>query len=392
MAANLTRLPFIRGPCIMSIEKERTQDTLTDTYSFQHCLYSPGCHPDIHGLRDKCRKNKYSNFANKEKNLSILKHLLFFKCILVVEIEIGIRKHMKRFSLNDIIRLPKNLLEGTYKDQVAVMSALMFVSKNARGLFAIDAFAIGYVISGYSISEFNNIPYRLDPGCVFILAPTHTCRMVECSSDYNVRMLLLDSNGYNLSVHLNYIVKSERWIQTYFNPILKLDDEEKRTMKECVDRIVEQINRKNCPNQASFIRLATTWHHVELDNIMQKHMNVTADNITPLTRKQTLARQLYRLIINNYRKEHQSKFYSDQMCLTPQYLNQITKDVFGKTLSSIISDLLFSTARSMILSSEMSLQEIADELNFADQASFSKFIKKKAGVSPNALRKMNPHQ
>jgi len=40
MAANLTRLPFIRGPCIMSIEKERTQDTLTDTYSFQHCLFT----------------------------------------------------------------------------------------------------------------------------------------------------------------------------------------------------------------------------------------------------------------------------------------------------------------------------------------------------------------
>ena len=32
MAANLTRLPFIRGPCIMSYEKERTQDTFADTF------------------------------------------------------------------------------------------------------------------------------------------------------------------------------------------------------------------------------------------------------------------------------------------------------------------------------------------------------------------------
>jgi len=40
----------------------------------------------------------------------------------------------------------------------------------------------------------------------------------------------------------------------------------------------------------------------------------------------------------------------------------------------------------------MSLQEISDELNFADQASFSKFIKKNAGVSPSKMRKMNPHQ
>ena len=61
MAANLTRLPFIRGPCIMSIEKERTQDTLTDTFSFQHCLYSPECHHDIAGLHDKCRTIKQTN-------------------------------------------------------------------------------------------------------------------------------------------------------------------------------------------------------------------------------------------------------------------------------------------------------------------------------------------
>ena len=163
-------------------------------------------------------------------------------------------------------------------------------------------------------------------------------------------------------------------------------------MKDCVDRIVEQINRTDCPNRAAFLRLATTWHHVELDNIMQEHMNEITDNNIPLTRQQTLARQLYRLIINNYRKEHQARFYSEQMCLTPQYLNHITSNVFGKTLSAIISDLLFSTARSMILSSDMSIQEIANELNFPDQASFSKFIKKATGVSPNAMRKMNPHQ
>jgi AraC-like DNA-binding protein len=46
----------------------------------------------------------------------------------------------------------------------------------------------------------------------------------------------------------------------------------------------------------------------------------------------------------------------------------------------------------MLLASDTSIQEIADELNFADQASFSKFIKKNSGYSPNTLRKMNPHQ
>lgn len=299
---------------------------------------------------------------------------------------------MNRFSIADMIRMHNNEPAAIYKDQIVVLNANMYEIESAKNLFAIDAFAIGYILSGYSIAEFNNDRYRLEPGNVFILAPTHTCRMVECSPDYKLRLLLLDSNGYNLSVHLNYLVKSERWIQTYFHPVLKLNRRESEIMNECTDRIVEQINRTDCPNRTAFLRLATTWHHVELDNIMQEHMNELTDNNIPLTRQQTLARQLYRLIINNYRKEHQVKFYSEQMCLTPQYLNQITSNVFGKTLSAIISDLLFSTARSMILSSEMSIQEIANELNFPDQASFSKFIKKVVGVSPNTMRKINPHQ
>ena len=299
---------------------------------------------------------------------------------------------MKRYAIKDIVNLPHDEPVAIYKEQIAVIKARFEDRNGSRDLFAIDAFAIGYTTHGYADFEFNNVNHHLVPGSVFILAPTHSCRMIKCGEDYTVRLLLLDSNGHNLSVHLNYLVKSERWIQTYFHPVMELTEKENKTINECIDRVIEQINRNDCLNREAFLRLSTTWHHVELDNIMQKHQNEITDNNMPLTRKQTLARQLYRLIVNNYRKEHQVKFYSEQMCLTPQYLNQITTSVFGKTLTSIISDLLFSTARAMILSSDMSIQEIADELNFADQASFSKFIKKNAGISPNGLRKMNPHQ
>ena len=299
---------------------------------------------------------------------------------------------MNRFSIKDVISAFSDGLLASYKDQVAVVETHFEDGFHSKDLFAIDAFAIGYTISGCATYEFNNTRHRLGAGSIFILAPTHSCRIIDCFGNYSLRILLLDSDAHNLSVHLNYIVKSERWIQTYFHPVLELTHEEVITMKDCADRIVEQINRRDCPNKNAFIRMATVWHHIELDNIMQMHSNNNSDNDKPLTRQQVLARQLYRLIVNNYRKEHQVKFYSEQMCLTPQYLNQIATAVFGKTLSAIISDLLFSTARSMLLASETSIQEIAYEMNFPDQASFSKFIKRNAGVSPNTLRKMNPHQ
>jgi len=299
---------------------------------------------------------------------------------------------MKRFNIHEMVNMPHEGPVTSYKDQVAIMNVPASGMYLIRELFAVDAFIIGYVTQGYSITEFNSNSYPLNVGNAFILAPTHSCRIIEWSPDYMVRLLLLDSNGHNLSVHLNYMVKSERWINTYFYPVIKLNAEEAATMDACTSRIAEQINRRNCPNKTPFIRMAVQWHHVELDNIMQEHANDHSDNNIPLTRKQVLARQLYRLIANNYRQQHQVKFYAEQMCLTPQYLNKITSDIFGKTLSAIIYDLLFTTARTMILSSEMSIQEISNELNFPDQASFCKFIKKTTGTTPTLMRKTNPHQ
>ena len=299
---------------------------------------------------------------------------------------------MKRYSINNIVKLPHYDQVAIFNEQVAVVSTNLFGIDTSQYLFSIDAFVIGYILDGHSVIEINNVSYDLDPGCIFILTPTHTCRLQKHNPDFKVRLLLLNSNEYNLSVHLSYIVKSERWMKTYFNPVIKLTDQEAYTINRCTDRIVEQINRKECPNRMEFMKLAVTWHHMELDNILQERVNEINDNNKPLTRQQHLARKLYSLVVNNYRKEHQVRFYSEQMCLTPQYLNQITTHTFGKTLSAIITDQLFTTARSMILSSDMSLQEIANELNFPDQASFSKFIKKAAGVSPNTLRKNNPHK
>lgn len=299
---------------------------------------------------------------------------------------------MKRYSISNIVKLPHYDQVAIFNEQVAVVSTNLFGIDTSQYLFSIDAFVIGYILDGHSVIEINNVSYDLDPGCIFILTPTHTCRLQKHNPDFKVRLLLLNSNEYNLSVHLSYIVKSERWMKTYFNPVIRLTEREADIINRCTDRIVEQINRKECPNRMEFMKLAVTWHHMELDNILQERVNEINDNNKPLTRQQHLARKLYSLVVNNYRKEHQVRFYSEQMCLTPQYLNQITTHTFGKTLSAIITDQLFTTARSMILSSDMSLQEIANELNFPDQASFSKFIKKAAGVSPNTMRKNNPHK
>ena len=115
---------------------------------------------------------------------------------------------MKRYSINNIVKLPHYDQVAIFNDQVAVVSTNLFGIDTSQYLFSIDAFVIGYIQDGHSVMEINNVTYDLDPGCIFILAPTHTCRLQKHNPDFKVRLLLLNSNEYNLSVHLSYIVKS----------------------------------------------------------------------------------------------------------------------------------------------------------------------------------------
>lgn len=299
---------------------------------------------------------------------------------------------MKRYSIKDIIAMPHSLPPANYNNQVAVICTTLSDCRNKKELLYLESFVIGYVAHGSSTSEFNNNVYHLEENDTFLLAPTHSCRLVDCSPDYTVRLLLMDPNQSNLTIHLDQLIKRERWTHSYFHPVLRTNSYEAGLMKTCTDRIANQIARTQNPNQSELIKLAIEWHHLELDSIMQKHMNVWTDSGQPPSRHHTIARTLYILVINNYRKEHRTDFYANKMFLSIQYLNRVTGEILGQSLGTIINNLLFSTARSMLLSSDLTLQEIADELNFEDLTAFSKFFKKTAGVSPRKFIKENKHQ
>lgn len=317
-----------------------------------------------------------------------MKLMLKLNNILVVRFEK--KNHMYRFSIKDILNYQNIAKPVVYKNQLAIINIRKLGPTRIGELFSMDAFTIGYILEGSSTIEFNNTAFRIGKGDFFLISPTHTCSIKECSNDFLVRLLLIESNSDNMGVHLNYLIKTERWTTLYFNPVIHLNEQENRVMKLAVNRIIEQIER-TCPDQAVFIRLSLEWHYVELDNIMLNHAKEWSNTDKPLTHKQELAHKIYVLATNNFKKEHHIGFYSDRLCLTPQYINQIMNSVMGRSLSNILSDLLFSAARSMLLSSEMSIQEIADELNFPDQASFSKFIKKASGMSPKILRHTQMH-
>ena len=104
------------------------------------------------------------------------------------------------------------------------------------------------------------------------------------------------------------------------------------------------------------------------------------------SRQEEIFTKFTELLERHHKKEREIAFYADKMCMTSKHLSHVIKDYTGKTALGIIEEYVISEAKSMLLSTTMSIQQISDELKFPSQSVFGKYFKRVAGISPSEYR------
>ena len=79
-------------------------------------------------------------------------------------------------------------------------------------------------------------------------------------------------------------------------------------------------------------------------------------------------------------------FYAEQLCISKQYLSLIVKEKTRVTAGRILATIRTEAASRLLRDPELTIQQIAEKMSFADQSSFGKFFKKHTGVSPMRYR------
>lgn len=92
------------------------------------------------------------------------------------------------------------------------------------------------------------------------------------------------------------------------------------------------------------------------------------------------------LITTHIQSKKKVSEYAALLSCNPDKLNDICKKSLGKTALEMIHEELLLEIRRLLLLNEMSLKEIAFELNFDSQSNFSAFIKTNTGMTPTELQ------
>ena len=107
---------------------------------------------------------------------------------------------------------------------------------------------------------------------------------------------------------------------------------------------------------------------------------------TEMKRADSIMKEFSQLLAKNILTETEVGFYAEKLCVSRQYLSRIVKEKTRVTIGTVITSMRVETAARLLREPDLSIQQIAEMMSFADQSSFGKFFKKNAGSSPLQYR------
>lgn len=110
------------------------------------------------------------------------------------------------------------------------------------------------------------------------------------------------------------------------------------------------------------------------------------------SQKHTLLRNFQQLIDKHFRTIKLPKEYAGLLYVTPNHLNALCHDLLGKTAGDLIRSRVLLEAKRLLTNADMTITEIAYDLNFQDNSYFNRFFKKAVGITPEEFRKNFIHQ
>ena len=166
------------------------------------------------------------------------------------------------------------------------------------------------------------------------------------------------------------------------NPSMPLNEDDLKLLKtyyfmlKAVVEMNENLHRRDIVQHlmAAFYYHSNSWLH----KIPQK---------TKETKHGEAVERFLQLAEKYYKTERQVGFYAEKMNITSKYLSQIIKTNTGKSANDWINDYVMLEARALLKSSELTIQQISEELNFTDQSVFGKYFKRIEGISPKEYKK-----
>ncbi|OUO98866.1 helix-turn-helix domain-containing protein [Barnesiella sp. An22] len=267
-------------------------------------------------------------------------------------------------------------------DLIPISFDELVANDDANLCIAPDQLTIILCTGGRKELQINFADYTLTPGSLTFIYPNSMWRPLATSSDFEAHYFSIQGTSakeWNAFIDLDTVFSLSSYIAKHPHTQLSLD--ETQVMTQYLNLLK---SRYEANAQAIIIRFILSAFTLELNRIFTAREKSDRSKIS---RQEDILWKFLTLLKQYHKEERTVNFYANKMCISPKHLSSVIKQMSHKTAHEIIADFVTMTAKRLLKTTTMSIQEISDELNFANQSFFGKFFKQNTGQSPSAYRR-----
>lgn len=240
---------------------------------------------------------------------------------------------------------------------------------------------VALCLQGTAHSEYDTMPVEFCPHDMTLLRKGHVVRAKESSADYLARFIVMSDTFYEKFRLLNiqrFNTHAPYYIQ---HPSCHLTDEQFRQVNHAFD-MLEAVS-----TAGSHYREELQLNALSIIFMLHFEFNPIPETLYPEETGRQLAQHFREAIIEHYRQSREVSFYARLFNLSPKYFSTLIKQETGSNAGEIIDRYLVLQAKTMLdQQRDLTIQQVADQLGFSEQASFSRFFKTNTGMSPKEYR------
>lgn len=248
--------------------------------------------------------------------------------------------------------------------------------------FRMDYYALCICTAGEISLEIDNEIYHVDAHSFLVAAPSTIVKFLKTSHDFKMKLLFFDKNFLIKNISNPFIIEKMNLFSKGSYSIVKTNEKNSELLQSLLDYLKKK-SKKQGKFTEEIVRTIIFNLLLETADIMEKK---TDQNSEKEDGKKDIFLKFTAMIRENIRQHRTVQFYADQLFVSSKYLIEVIKKASGKTPHQVIDDTLLKEAYVMLGNPDITISEIAFELQFNSASAFGRFFKKHTSLSPSEYR------
>ena len=247
-----------------------------------------------------------------------------------------------------------------------------------------------FITEGRAQLEYDGHVVQLQKNDLFLYMVHSTAANFMASSDFNCRQIWFGrAELFNIDIYKQISVADMSNLK--LNPVVHLKGDDIKLCDTYFQLLRDRMKFSTSVLTPDIVRMLFGTILLEMLSIMRRNSEQVAEevqheDINSSLHKKRIIDDFMRLVEESDGRIRRVDEFASQLNVTPKYLSTILKEVMNRRPSNYIQLYTLKAIERRLRFTDMTMQEIANDLNFPNPSFFGKYCKEHLGMTPLEYR------